>query len=351
MSDELNQISESELREMEKFTRSYYARVYEKGVLFSVTCTGSTFKARNTGRDFGKSDSDIPDGFYLGNKLWLPRETVNARDRIHNQARNCVSKRAHKFPITGIHFIPHKLVVEVEEELQTCKAALQEWVSETLADLPNLQEKMLEEARSKIDTFPEYLSSLEKTYSTLDVASAFETDISWTKFQITLPQYLKEVSSLEAMLRHKELDTAEKDAATIRESALARVQRDMQNQVALLDKFVADTEASLRTAYVEHFKEFSSRLRQEGKDLSKANVRKIRELIKDFRELDFIGLDDVEKAMQQVEDALGQSGQISAGSSGAANLLEAFNSALNAATTEGRKYLTSRPGNGRLLSF
>lgn len=344
-------MTDEQLREMAKFTKSYYAKVYEKGVLFSVCCTGSTFRVRNTGSDFGKNDSDIPDGFYLGNKLWLPRRVLNERDLLHNKARRAVSRQAHNFPITGIHFIPHDLVLGVEEELEGYVEDLKAWRENTLAHLEEYKQEMLAEAERCSESFPEYKVALEKTYKDLKPLEAFETSISWTKFQITMPKDFGEIDTLTAMLRSKELSAAEADAGRIRESARERIQREMQSQVDQLDKFVKDTEASLRGAFVEHFTKFHDKLAGEGKDLSKANLTKIRSLIGEFRSLDFIGLDDVNSALSQIETVIGDVDKVNAGSSRDRDLRQAFQSALDVATTETNKALSMRPAGGRMLSL
>ena len=298
---------DQEQESRERRLQERFAQLYEKGVLFSVSCHGPTFKISNSSTEFGKKETDIPDGMYLGNKLWMPKRVVNRRDTIFGRARNVLRKMAFPFPVAAVHFVPKTKLLEAEESVKECVEELRGWQDDMRSNYEEYKVEMLDKAERYKDSLPGYREALSRTFDMYPIARVLDNTITMSRFQISMPKELESVETMAVLLQEKaiaeKVEGAHQDLERYRREAEATVRKQTEEQMQQLSGFVRTTEQVLCESFKKDFESLRSRILS-GEKITRRSTNHVKALIENFRSMDFLNVTEVHNMLNEVEMAV-----------------------------------------------
>lgn len=265
-----------------------YSEIFQKGRICDVTCSGGGFKIQNKASDFGKKASEIPDGVYLGNKLWMPKKVVNNLISIQARARQVVDKYTLSFPIARMRFVKASLVPDVQKGVDDQQKALELWKKDMESNYETYKLEVLE-------TMSEYRDSILRAFKPIDMILR-ECRIQLSFFEISLPRQITPTDFATLSERADSVNFARKQA----EDAL---QNQVKVQADALDSFFATAREELSAVFLEEFESTLDRIKN-NKPVTATGMSKLLKVIQEFKSMDILDNKELVSKLSEVEGVL-----------------------------------------------
>jgi hypothetical protein len=320
----------------------------QEGYLVDLNVSKWAGQARLTEADLGLEGLTDSSLHRLGRKQLVAPEAIAKITAIEGRARARLTHRSFAFPFGQARFVPAKMLGLLLTEMQACKndfdAAVEEFVNsydalsvETRALWMASAEK-LAEAHHKDDEgwLANFAGRLEQANPPKSkVRAAF--DMNWNLYQFALPAGLQ-IKVIDAQRANQ--------AATLALEAKARME-------AQVSGFVSEANATLRQKAADLCSHIRGQL---GDKISEKSLNPLRELVQEFRNMDFTGDEDFAKTLEDLQaNYLGETGAegIAGSLRTKASFREAFGKALDqvSAKVEGEAQRVSQEAVDRFLKF
>ena len=286
-----------------KAVEQKYADLYKKGAVVMIECTGTTFKCGNHAADFGLAEENIPDGMYLGNQLWIPKDVVNERDKIYGRVRAALERNSHKMGGRNIRFVQFTRLAEINAAVEEGRTDLEKW-----------KEDYIRNEQKNIDTVENALRHTHQNHPTLlqahltKVRNARLTAsgvldgcaIRMSMHCMTLPSETTQLEAFEAAFLADAQGAANTRAA---EEARVIVKRMVADSAREIEQFEIRAKEDMQIAFLRDFQAIQDRV-EAGSDLTMKSVNSLKKAIARFRNLDMFGLKDIGQVLNEVEAKL-----------------------------------------------
>ncbi len=222
---------------------------------------------------------DVPDIFSLGRKWVVSKDALEEFGTIYARADWLTDRYAFPFP-TKAHFVPYGVLPVVLKELGELKERFGK-ATETLMD--NYERYR----REMVLAHPQYRDALGRAYiAPPQLRRRFSFD--YLLFEVRMPS--------EVRLRQLSTRQAEAEAAG-RQDAGGEFRQQWARQ---MDEFVDRAVVSLRASVADALTQFNQRAAN-GEPVSGRGLGSIRRAVERFRELNFVGDDQVEAKLKELE--------------------------------------------------
>lgn len=219
----------------------------------------------------------------LGHRRLVPPEELAKVAAIAKRARVRLADASYEFPIGGGRFVPVAALGSLLADLSRIRGDFERTVAEFVAKYAELAEKTrgelmicAERIKAELAKDDDWLAAfegrLQASYPTVAaVTGAF--GMSWNLYEITLPSGVdfRQVSAADAL-----------EAGRLASEARERVE-------ASLREFVGEANVELRRRAGEMCRRVASRIREKGGTVTERAFQPLRDLIDEFRQLDFTG--------------------------------------------------------------
>jgi len=276
-------------------------RVFEDGVLIDLDISIWTMETRMKPEDLGLDPDAVVEVFRLGKKLLLPAEARNRFRRIESRARYRIEQVSFAFPISQARFVPKRALPELLEDLEELREEFNSEVDRFVEDYEALKEKIrphyIEAAEHawtnshsslSLDEFVrKFLDRLDSLYpQPNEVRNRF--DFSYHVFEVQMP---REHRSPEAL-------SAEERA---RREAEKRMLEQLQTQYSQrINTFLETVVTTLRQRTAELCQHVAEKIRN-GEAISERTLKSMREFVAKFRTLNFVGDQQIEAMLENLE--------------------------------------------------
>ena len=269
----------------------------QKGSLIELTVTTWSGKTKLVEEDLGLEGLTDAELHRLGRRCLVPTEELSKITKVGQRARKRISTVSFPFPIGNARFVPDKVIGNLLADLSEIKKDFDAAVAEFCTSFTKLAEDTkaawLTNARrikKELGKDAPWLSAfemrLEQAYPTLaSVQASFSME--WQLFQFAMPKRgrMQLISASEAL-----------EAAKLAEEARARLE-------AKVTEFVGEAAVELRRRAGECCRHVAEQVRKSGEKVSERTLQPLRELIDQFKAIDFTGDDgfagDLEKLREQ----------------------------------------------------
>ncbi len=255
----------------------------QKGFLFQLSIRQWAGRARLTEDDLGLEGLTRSELHRLGQRQLIPKAVLAAIAAIGARARSRLSQVSYDFPIGGGRFVPVTVLASLLADLNRIKSEFIEQVTafgihydehaEAQRALWRQNATELKSARGLSDQWLEaFEERLVECYPPLDeVKEAF--GFTWALFSISLPKNAAAqlVDGEEAI-----------EAARLADEA----KRQVEAQIA---SFVGEAAVELRRRAGELCAHVAKQVRESGEKVSERSLQPLRELIEQFKAMDFTG--------------------------------------------------------------
>lgn len=266
---------------------SRYDRLFKDGKLVQVHVAKWSMACRLSKEDLDITEA-VPSFIKLGNKMLIKQEVFSKFCAIEGKARKFLTDNSHAFPIAQAHFVPRKKLIKVVDTLNEFKVEYNKLTEEFLTNYDTYKEEML-------TSFDAYRGKLETFYPPLEhIRSKFGFDLSI--FEIALPKKLKETDLLGIKAEEAAIAELKK-----------RYESEMENQykkgVDMIDTFLKDTVQNVRGQVVEVFETIADKIKNR-EVITKTNLTSMKNIIDNFKSLDFLDDDAINTKLLEVESLL-----------------------------------------------
>lgn len=255
----------------------------QRGYLFELRVSQWSGKARLTEDDLGLSGLTSAELHRLGHRHLVPKEKLAAVSAIATRARVRIQDVSYAFPIGGARFVPVAVLGPLLADLSRIKAQFDEAVTAFGLHYEETTEqhravwienatKLSEERELGAEWLEAFKTRLEECYPPQDeVIEAF--GMAWSLFQFSLPKGVRAqlVQSEQAL-----------EGARLADEA----RRAVEQQVA---GFVSEAALELRRRAGECCAHVAKQVQESGEKISERSLQPLRDLIAQFRNLDFTG--------------------------------------------------------------
>lgn len=255
----------------------------QKGYLFELKISQWSGRTRLTEDDLGLNGLTRSDLHRLGHLQLVPKAELSAIGAIATRARVRIAEVSYDFPIGSARFVPTTVLAPLLADLSRIRADFITAVAafrlkyETVADLHRgeLREsarKIAESRELPAEWFTGFEARLAQCYPSVDeVIDSFS--MQWGLFQFALPKGVRAqlVASEQAI-----------EAARLADEA----RRAVEAQVA---GFVSEAALELRRRAGDLCAHVARQVKESGEKISERSLEPLRELIAQFRNLDFTG--------------------------------------------------------------
>lgn len=255
----------------------------QRGHLFELRVSQWSGRARLTEDDLGLSGLTQNDLHRLGHMQLVPKQELAAISAIATRARVRIGEVSYQFPLGGARFVPAPVLGSLMADLNRIRADFTNAVAafglkyETVAELHRgawreSARKLAAERKLSAEWLAEFETRLAENYPPQEeVVEAFS--MSWAMFNIALPKGLRAqlVQSEEAL-----------EAARLADEA----RRAVEAQVA---GFVSEAALELRRRAGDLCAHVAKQVTESGEKVSERSLQPLRDLIAQFRNLDFTG--------------------------------------------------------------
>lgn len=257
----------------------------ERGFLFELRISQWSGRARLTEADLGLEGLTRDDLHRLGQRQLVPRAELAKISAIGTRARERLGAVSYKFPIGSARFLPAAVVAPLLADLARIRADFIAAVTafdlafETLAEAHRAEwrenAQRIKAANNLSDEWlAEFDARLLACYPPADEVRG-EFGMEWSLFQFALPRGV----------RAKLVDAEQAlEAARLADEA----RRQVEQQVAA---FVGEAAVELRRRAGETCANVARQIAENGEKLSERSLAPVREMIAQFRALDFTGDD------------------------------------------------------------
>lgn len=259
------------------------AGITQQGYLLDLTISRWSGQARLTEADLGLEGLTDVELHRLGRRQLVPAEEISAVGKLEQRARKAVEHRSYTFPLGGARFVPIKVLGGLLADLDEARSLFLAAVNSFCERYNQMREQMaaewMENARriqselKKDDAWlADFESRLASAYPTVEkVREAFSME--WSLYQIALPRGVqaKVIAAGEAL-----------EAAELAAKARAKVEQQVT-------AFVGEAAVELRRRTGELCRHVAEQVRKSGEKVSEKSLQPLRDLISQFRALDFTG--------------------------------------------------------------
>jgi len=259
------------------------AGLSKQGYLLDLTVSRWAGQARLSEADLGLEGLTDSDLHRLGRRQLVPAEALARITRCEQRARSKVTDVSYTFPLGGARFVPVKLLGGLLAALDEIRTQFVGEVEAFCADYATLSEKTRGEWREnalrikaqlgKDDAWlSDFEARLASAYPSVEkVRASFK--LEWSLYQFALPQGLQAqvVNAADAT-----------EAARLAGEAKRRVE-------AQVSAFVGEAAMELRNRASELCRHVAQQINKSGDKVSERTLEPLREMIAQFKSLDFTG--------------------------------------------------------------
>ncbi|MBA4372288.1 MAG: hypothetical protein C0402_05450 [Thermodesulfovibrio sp.] len=303
------------------------AEMIKRGVLIELTIGRTRFQKKMTKTDLGLDDiTDLTfekfmsEYYDLGSKLLIPKRVLLLFNKIENRARR--NLYAHSFQTPWGHFVPCTAYLKWKERNEGFRLEYEKAKGQLQMDMPELTKEILEEYRhaaaklydrtlknKTLEKFTEdFLKLLESQIPTFDeIADTFYFD--WDVFYVPLPNEIEE-EFLKAEVTRSEstIQQAKTRAEVDKVRAEVQMHKDtvskiLESKREKIDSLMDSVSGELRGAIFTTLKDVLANIKSRSV-LSSSSIKSLAALVERTRMMNFMGDDDIEKALLKIEEVL-----------------------------------------------
>lgn len=255
----------------------------QRGYLFELKVSQWSGRARLTEDDLGLSGLTRADLHKLGHRQLVPKQELAAISAIATRARVRLGDVSYQFPIGAARFVPVTVLASLLADLSRIRADFmvavqafglkyEEVAEQHRAEWRENARKLNEQRNLGAEWLEAFETRLAESYPPQEeVIEAFS--MSWALFQFALPKGVRAqlVASEQAL-----------EAARLADEA----RRAVEQQVA---GFVSEAALELRRRAGELCAHVARQVTESGEKVSERSLQPLRDLIAQFRNLDFTG--------------------------------------------------------------
>lgn len=265
----------------------------KRGFLVELSISSWSGRTKLLEADLGLEGLTDADLHRLGRRQLVPSEELAKISKVGARARARLMLVSYAFPIGGARFVPEKLLASLLADLSEIRSDFTEAAEEFCNSFETLAaqtraawrenaQKLKTELGKGDDWLQAFEARLNASYPPIDqVRAAFHME--WNLFQFALPKGLRKqlISTAEAM-----------EAGRLAEEARAQLE-------AKVAGFVGEAAVELRRRAGELCAHVAEQVKKSGEKVSEKTLQPLRDLIEQFKALDFTGDDgfaaDLEK--------------------------------------------------------
>lgn len=265
--------------------------IKKEGYLIDLAVSKWSGKARLEAEDLGVEGLTEKELHKLGQRQLVPAEEIQAIGRIEQAARQRIQETSYEFPAGRARFVPVKVLGQLLADLSDLRTkfeAASDDFCKRYAEISDAHRKVALENAKKIAAelkkdaawLADFEGRLEAAYPTReDVRTAFS--IEWTLFQFALPSGLqaKVVAADKAL-----------EVARLAEEARRKVEEKVTS-------FVGEAAVELRRRAGELCQHVADQIEKSGEKITEKSLQPLRELIQQFKAMDFTGDEDFAKTL------------------------------------------------------
>jgi len=272
-------------------------RLFKQGVLMQVNVRCWSMKVRLKEEDIPVREGEaLPDLFVLGDKYLIPHEERRKIKKIEESARQALAKASFKYPIANAHFVPLQSAPKIQQKLEQYRVEYNQAVQQFLDNYHDIREQVLEK-------YPDQAHLLEPCYPRREeLRKKFNFRVA--AFRTSAPSEFhewtdEELTGVAAKIENLDAKTTEELSAE-RAQKVEMLRQEYQDRLATVDEFVAGSVKLLRAKAQEVCSSISTKI-QEGKLVTETNLKTVRTLISDFKELNFFDDGEVDKQLANLQ--------------------------------------------------
>jgi len=253
--------------------QSHYDKIFQDGFLVSVHISIWGMGAQLSEDDIElKEDTTLPRIFRLGKKMLIDPKHLNEFKRLESKARRYLYGNSYYFPISDAHFVPKRKLGDVILKLNEFRTEFFKKVEEFKTNYEGYKAAIIAE-------FPDNKEMLEPYYPPQDkIGSKF--GFSMSAYELAMPKELGNVD-LQSLISR---DEAKKE---VKEQLQAQLKEQHESSIRQIEQFTEEAVKALRIRIVETCESVTEKIKK-GELVSKTNISSIKDLIEDFRGLNFL---------------------------------------------------------------
>ncbi len=231
---------------------------------------------------------DIPDIVKLGQKFLIKPEQYLKFKKVESAARNFLRKKS--FNYMSDSFVPINAFIPVMDELAKYKQEFSALVKEFIDNYETHKQEMF-------DAYPEWRSKLERFYPKADSLEE-KFYFSVMAYEISMPKEIQEVDVHTELLREKKVEDYMRDMNTRMEQEKAKLLKEAE-------KFAFEAATSLRDKINEAALHVANKIAKK-QVVSKTNVATLKNVIQDFKLLNFLDDKAMSEQLNKLETVLNE---------------------------------------------
>jgi hypothetical protein len=247
-----------------------FSKLFQDGKLVQVHVSKWGMSYQIDEKDLELEEA-LPAFFKLGKKMLIDDDIRNQFTRIEARARNYLKDNSYKFPIADAHFVTHKKVICVYEELLKYKT---EFDTATEKFIDNYEQHKTD----MLAKFPNYKELLEPYYPPIQhIRDKFGFSIS--VFEVAFPKKLKSLSL-------EELQAKDESVKELKKKYEEQMEQQYNAAFIQMNEFVAESVKALRSQVVEVFDTIAQKIKNR-EVISSRNIQSVRTIVDEFEAMDF----------------------------------------------------------------
>lgn len=254
------------------------------GVLIDRQCAWWRGKTKLSPQDLGLKPEEVPDIFSLGRKLVIPASSLRRFERISARVEYLLDQFSFPFPTGSARFVPYSVLPQVMEEVHKLRADFAQETEKFIERYDEYRQQMLEE-------YPQHKEALERGAIAPDkLRKRFA--FGYVIYEVVLPKGIrfKAIEEKEAI-----------QGAVARQQAITEAQEEYRKQFeAQIDEFLESSVEKLRIAVGNTVLKVADKL-SAGEAVTAASLDSLRKTIDKFRTLNFVGDNEVESRLKDLE--------------------------------------------------
>ena len=256
------------------------------GVLVKLQISYWTGRRTLSSEDLGLNAAAIPDIFALGSKMIVPKNTISLFGKVRAKADYSLTQLSFPFPLSDARFVPYTVLPKVTETLEEQKARFGAAVEDFLSHYTEYHQQL-------IDEYPEHKDALTRAFilpENLKTRFGFQM----TFYSISVPRGMR-AKVITGMRAGREAKAKQNAIAAIQQKYEIEFKRQM-------DEFLGQSVVMLRQRVTGIVKSVAAQM--EKGDLNNRSLKPLRQVIQSFRDLNFMGDNAVETALNNLERSM-----------------------------------------------
>jgi len=253
--------------------------IFLDGVLFDLDSFWWKGFVQLEAEDIEIIKTEVPDVVKLGRVRLLKHEAFKDFQLIESKARLAIVKYSYPFMISTVRFVPYNVLTDLKNILEELKRAFQVYVDNFIFRYEENRENFLVQ-------YPRLQERIKNRYpDVLRLRSRFY--FGWAFFEMAMPEGIRAELANENQL-----------------SALQEAWNDSQNEVSRrLDRWVDDVGKAMRKEILNTCKSMKDSL-DEGRIIRESTLDRTKEIIRRLRTMNFIGDNQVETILDDLDRSL-----------------------------------------------